>query len=83
MHQGSPVVATSLAAVGITGRHQKEILIADTADDFAIAVNNFFTDNDFARIVGKNAYQLIIKEYSQSKVGEIRNNIYHEICDNK
>jgi len=81
MHQGSPVVATSLAAVGIKGRHQKEILIADTANDFALAVDRFFTDNEFARTVGKNAYQLIINEYSQSKVGEIRNTIYNKICD--
>jgi glycosyltransferase involved in cell wall biosynthesis len=81
MAHGSPVVATSLAAVGINGGHEKELLIADAITDFVNGINRFFNDNQFARTIGQNAYQLIIDKYSQSKVGAIRNNIYKEICN--
>jgi glycosyltransferase involved in cell wall biosynthesis len=81
MVYGSAVVATTLSAVGIKGIHQKELLIADTAPDFADAVSRLFDDSKFAQKICKNAYKLIKNEYSQSTVGAIRNNIYHAICD--
>lgn len=81
MANGSPVVSTSLAAIGIRAADKKQLLIADTAGDFAASVNRYFTDKSFARSVSESAYELIKNEYSQSVVGQIRNNIYNKILN--
>jgi glycosyltransferase involved in cell wall biosynthesis len=81
MANGSPVVATSLSAVGIKGNHRTELLISDTITDFANSINSLFNNNNFALTLRKNAYQLLKNEYSQSTVGNMRNKIYNEICE--
>jgi glycosyltransferase involved in cell wall biosynthesis len=83
MGNGSPVITTSLAAVGIMGVHQKELIITDTAINFADAINNLFNDVNLNRYLIKNAFQLVLKKYSQSKVGDIRNKIYQDITLNE
>jgi glycosyltransferase involved in cell wall biosynthesis len=79
MAQGSPVVATSLSAMGIKYEDKKNLLIANTAGDFVNAINNLFNDGEFARNISREAHGLIVKDYTQSRVGEIRNKIYEEI----
>lgn len=79
MAQGSPVIATTLSSVGITGGHEKELIVADTAKDFADAITNLFANPQLAHHIACNAHQLILNEYTQTAVGQKRNNIYHKI----
>lgn len=81
MAYGSPVVATSLSAVGIKGAHQQQLLIADTAADFADAILLLFDQSQYAREMANSAYRLLVNEYSQSATGKIRNDIYKDICN--
>jgi glycosyltransferase involved in cell wall biosynthesis len=83
MAHGSPVISTSLAAVGITGNHQQELLIADTAADFADSISTLFTNLQLARNIAKNAYKMVTEKYNQSHVGAIRHNIYQEITSDE
>jgi glycosyltransferase involved in cell wall biosynthesis len=79
MAHGSPVVSTTLAAIGITGNNQQELLITDEAADFANAVNMLFYNVQFTRKMAKSAYDMVAEKYSQSFVGAIRNKIYQTI----
>jgi glycosyltransferase involved in cell wall biosynthesis len=83
MAYGSPVVATSLSAVGIKGGHKQQLLIADTAAGFANAILSLFNDSESARVMADSAYKLLVSEYSQSATGKIRNDIYKDICNIK
>jgi glycosyltransferase involved in cell wall biosynthesis len=80
MAQGSPVIATTLSSVGINGGHEKELIVADTAKDFADAITNLFANPQLARNIARNAHRLILNEYTQTAVGQKRDNIYHQIC---
>ncbi|MGZ3756197.1 MAG: glycosyltransferase [Mucilaginibacter sp.] len=80
MSQGSPIVTTSLAAVGMENQHQKSLLIADSAEEFVASINLLFDNQELARQIKDNAHELIVKQYSQTACGEIRRKIYSEIC---
>ena len=80
MAQGSPVIATTLSSVGIKGSHLNELIIADSAKDFAMSIINLFVTPELAQRITRNAHQLIQNEYTRVAVGEKRNKIYDQIC---
>jgi len=59
-----PCISTSLGAEGIRVSNGENILIADTAEDFADAVIKVFNDSGLAEKLGKNLYNLIRDQYS-------------------
>jgi glycosyltransferase involved in cell wall biosynthesis len=81
MMHGAPVVSTTLGAVGIKGAHGNELLIADSAEDFVLAINDLFHDQEKCNRMRKNAYDLVVKEYSQTHVSELRNELYHKVVE--
>ncbi len=52
----TPVVSTTKGAEGLGVRHGKEILLADTPDEFVKAVIQILVDNDLRREISTNAY---------------------------
>ncbi|MFD0749285.1 glycosyltransferase [Mucilaginibacter calamicampi] len=81
MAQGSPVIATTLSSVGIKGDHGRELLIADTAENFAQAIIELFAKPPEAQAMARNAYRLLLAEYTQTAVGAKRNGFYQSICN--
>lgn len=81
MAKGSPVITTSLAAVGICDAKNEELIIADTADEFASAIQLLLINNTKAIEMIKNGFELIFKNFSQSVVSERRNNYYHKLTN--
>jgi sugar transferase (PEP-CTERM/EpsH1 system associated) len=59
MAAGVPVVATSLANAGIKAEHGKEILVADSPEDFANAVLSLLSDGALRDRISKNARSLV------------------------
>ncbi len=68
MAQGKAVVATRIGAEGINYTHEKNMLFADTAEDFAAAVLQLHRNKTLALSVGKEAQQLIRSQHQTSKI---------------
>jgi len=71
MGYGVPVVATSLGLVGIAAESNKEIMVADTPQDFAARVVMLMRDNELRKRIVDSAYLLIRRKY-----------LWPDICDN-
>jgi polysaccharide biosynthesis protein PslH len=61
---GIPIVSTTLGAEGIPITNGKDILIADTPDDFAQAIIRVIQDRHLAESLGLNLKELVIRDYS-------------------
>ena len=66
MAMGKPVIATSLANEGINARDGEQLLVADTAEDFAAAIDRLMVDRDMSEKLGKEARKFVTEEFSWS-----------------
>ena len=63
MSIGKTVISTSVGADGIHYTDGKNLLIADTPEQFVEQIERCVIDADFCREVGRNAFALIEEEY--------------------
>ncbi len=63
MAMGKPVVSTTIGAEGIDVTHGKDLLLADTASDFADEVGRLLDGPELAAHIGNDARQLIETTY--------------------
>ncbi len=68
MALGKTIVTTAVGAEGIAYRNNEHLLIADTAAEFAEAVNKCISDTAFAENIGKNASSLVEDHYDNQKI---------------
>jgi glycosyltransferase involved in cell wall biosynthesis len=61
---GLPIVSTAIGAEGIETEHEKNILIADTAESFAEAVIRILNDPTLAQQLGQNGRQRVLEKYN-------------------
>jgi glycosyltransferase involved in cell wall biosynthesis len=61
---GIPVVSTTLGAEGIPTTNGRDILIADTPEDFAQAIIRIIQDRQLAERLGLNLKELVTRDYS-------------------
>jgi glycosyltransferase involved in cell wall biosynthesis len=75
--QGLPIVSTSLGCEGIAVTNDKNILIADSSQDFAEAVLRLLENPDFAAQLGQNGRHLAEQQYDYRQaclpIGEVYN----------
>jgi len=69
MALGKTIISTSIGAEGIEYTNNKNILIANTPDEFLSAVEKCISDNKFCFQIGKEARKLAIEKYSNDMVG--------------
>ncbi len=67
---GKAVVSTHIGAEGNTARHGEQILLADTAGDFAASVLTLLRDRQLRRRLGDSARSLVENNYSWDIIGE-------------
>ncbi|MBC8136345.1 MAG: glycosyltransferase [Fibrella sp.] len=67
---GLPVVSTTVGAEGIAVTHGENILIADTPEAFAEAIDRILNDREFAHRLGANSRALVEEKYTWNAVGE-------------
>jgi polysaccharide biosynthesis protein PslH len=60
----TPIISTTLGAEGIPVIHDKEVLIADKAINFAKEIVNVLNDSELSNKLTKNCYDLISRKYS-------------------
>jgi sugar transferase (PEP-CTERM/EpsH1 system associated) len=65
-----PCVVTSMANNAIGANNGKEILVADTPEDFAAAIAQLLKNEDFASQMATNAHAFITKNYVWSETVE-------------
>ncbi len=61
---GVPIVSTTLGAEGLPVRHGEHLLIADTPEDFAIAINQIITSPHLSKKLAHNCKKLILEKFS-------------------
>ncbi|OFX68900.1 MAG: hypothetical protein A2X12_05145 [Bacteroidetes bacterium GWE2_29_8] len=68
MAAGKIVISTSIGAEGIQYSNLKNIIIADTPDEFLNAINKIIENNELFNLISSNAEKLIYEQYSNQKV---------------
>ena len=67
MSAGKVVISTAIGAEGINCTDGKDILIANTPQEFVAQLKHCFDDAEFCRTIGDNARRLIKEEYNTEK----------------
>jgi polysaccharide biosynthesis protein PslH len=83
MALGKCIIATSIAAEGINYHHDKNILIADKADDFYKQILRCFTDKTLITKIGEGARKLAEKNHDNAKLSKSLLKVYQELCEAK
>lgn len=79
MAAGLPVVTTSKGCEGIAVENGLELLIADTAEEFAAAVLQILTAPDKGRGLAQCARRLVEKQYTWESAAKHTDDQYHRI----
>ncbi|HUI28812.1 MAG TPA: glycosyltransferase family 4 protein [Candidatus Acidoferrales bacterium] len=83
MAAGKPIVTTSIGSEGIKIEPGKNIMIADTANQFAEKVLLLLNDENLCRTVSKEAGSFVSSEYSWHRIGDMFWRAYNEIIDKR
>ena len=76
MAMAIPVVATSIAAEGIDVKHDENILIGDTPENFSAETIKLIRDPELNSKIGSAGRKLVESKYSWKMVAERLNDIY-------
>jgi len=71
MRHGSVVVATPIAAEGMNLIHEKNCLIAETADEFVTSIFAILRDSNYAARLARHAYETVITHFSVHKAQQV------------
>ena len=83
MALGKAVISTTIGAEGINYTDGKDIVIADTADEFANAITKLYSDKQETKRLGQNALKLIKEQHDITKVIEKLEHFYQELLNNR
>jgi glycosyltransferase involved in cell wall biosynthesis len=65
-----PVITTSIGAMGFPLRNGLDAFIADTPETFTRALNQLISSEKLRRDMGRNAREMIERQFSWSRIGE-------------
>lgn len=67
---GKAVVAHPIALEGINATHHRDVVTADTANEFVEAICSLIANDETRKLLGRNARQLAEDEYSFAAIGD-------------
>jgi glycosyltransferase involved in cell wall biosynthesis len=70
MAMGKPTLSTTIGCEGLRVAHGQNILIADTAKDFAARLLQLFDREDLRRQLGRAGRSLVEQEYCWERIGQ-------------
>lgn len=79
MAKGVPVISTPFACEGIHATHKKNILIANSHEEFYQCIISLLSDKELRRTISHNAIKHIITHFKQSVLAKKRLQIYENI----
>jgi len=68
MAMGLPIVSTSVGCEGIGAEHEKELLIADTSQEFADAVLRLLSDFELRKRLGAAGREFVLSNYGWDSI---------------
>lgn len=82
MALGKVIISTTIGAEGIQVTNNKNILIADSPEEFAEAIIKCTSSEDFCNEIGLNAQKLILEKYSNSNLSNQLISFFNLIQEN-
>ena len=79
MALGKAVISTTIGAEGINYTKGVNILIADDANEFAMAIKTLFQDPEMTKSMGKEAQKLILRDHNTPKIIQQLVGFYRDI----
>lgn len=79
MALGKTVITTSLGLEGISAKHKKELLIADSPEEFVEMINYCKADRSVLEEIGNNARDFVIKYYDNKKNAQQLLELYSQL----
>ncbi|HYE73833.1 MAG TPA: glycosyltransferase [Blastocatellia bacterium] len=76
MAMEKPVISTTIGAEGLPVRHGEDLILADTAEDFADSIIRVLRDESYAHKLGAHAARTVRENFGWDKVAER----FAEIC---
>lgn len=76
-----PIVASAIAAEGIDVEEGRNIMLADSPQDFVDAIGSLFESESLRLEIGKEARKLSEEKYEFAKIGEKLSDFYQKIID--
>lgn len=73
---GKTIVTTAIGAEGVNCTNNKNCLIANTPDEFVMAIDKCLRDEQFCVTIGKNAQDLIKEKYNNAAICNALNDFY-------
>jgi polysaccharide biosynthesis protein PslH len=83
MAMGKAIVSTSIGAEGLEVHNGKDILIADSPQDFANSVMNLLADKEKRRALGNCAREMVLRDYRWEAVGTTLDSFIREFVEEK
>lgn len=74
---GTPVVATPKAITAIPAAPEKEVLVAERADEFAQKVVYLLENPDAAAAIGRTGREFIVRNYHWDRIADLLEEVYH------
>ena len=65
---GRVVVTTTIGTEGIDTQHNKDIIIADSPENFSNELEKAITDHPYCRQIGKNAFTFVADKLDNDKM---------------
>jgi polysaccharide biosynthesis protein PslH len=81
MAMGKAIISTTIGAEGIHYEHGKNILIADTPEDFAKAIDRCLNETDLCKTLGANARKLAEEYYDNTRITKKLIDFYNTILN--
>jgi glycosyltransferase involved in cell wall biosynthesis len=81
MAQGLPVISATVGCEGIEVKDKVDLIIADTPEEFAEAINLLVNDLNYSLNLVTNAQKVVKEKYSQQTAGELRSRCLDEILN--
>jgi glycosyltransferase involved in cell wall biosynthesis len=81
MALGKTIISTTIGAEGINYKDGRDILIADTPEEFSKAVSKCINDKDYCASIGKNARKLIENDHNITKIIDKLVRFYNKVIE--
>jgi glycosyltransferase involved in cell wall biosynthesis len=76
----TPVVSTSIGAEGIEAIHGKDIIIANSSNEFAQGIIQLINNDHLRRLISENAYEYAMRKFGFDTVRLSVQKILSEVC---
>jgi glycosyltransferase involved in cell wall biosynthesis len=80
---GVPVVATTIGVEGMSLTHERDVLIADAANDFAAAIVRLYTDGALWATISRGGRANVQRNFSPQAASEVLDRLVTAALDKR